>query len=57
MKWKENSLEGEILLGGNGFGNKTYQFNSPMSLQFGQYGNLFVLDYENFRIQKFSIQI
>ncbi|CAF3990121.1 unnamed protein product, partial [Adineta steineri] len=51
----EGKEEGEIIVGGNGKGNKSNQLNGPIGLSFDDEGNLYVADWGNDRIAKFEI--
>ncbi|CAF1337357.1 unnamed protein product [Adineta steineri] len=46
--------EGEIVVGGNGRGNQSNQLNGPRGLSFDDEGNLYVADWSNHRIEKYS---
>ncbi|CAF1030033.1 unnamed protein product [Adineta steineri] len=47
----------DIIVGGNGKGNRSNQLSNPSDLSFDQYGNLYVVDKSNHRIQKFDIVV
>jgi sugar lactone lactonase YvrE len=55
MRWCKGAKEGTIVVGGNGKGKQSNQFNGPVGLSFDRQGNLYVADYWNRRIQKFEI--
>ncbi len=55
MRWLKGSKEGSIIVGGNGQGEQPNQFACPSSLSFDRHGNLYVVDLNNHRIQKFPI--
>lgn len=40
--------------GNNGFGSAANQFNQPMEISLDQYGNMFVADFNNYRVQLFT---
>lgn len=40
----------------NGSGSGSHQLNNPTILRFDSYGNIFVVDFGNFRIQKFFFE-
>ena len=46
---------GTIMIGGNGQGNQPNQLNYPIDSSFDQQNNLYVLDRDNYRVQKFLI--
>jgi sugar lactone lactonase YvrE len=48
--------QGDVIVGGNGDGQKSNQLNSPMGLTFDRHGNLYVAEWGNNRVQRFSIQ-
>ena len=39
----------------NSFGSSSNQLDTPQTLAFDSFGNLFVVDYNNTRIQKFTL--
>jgi hypothetical protein len=47
--------EGTIVAGGNGCGKQANQLNCPVGLSFDGERNLYVVDHENHRVQKFVI--
>ncbi|CAF1462101.1 unnamed protein product, partial [Rotaria sp. Silwood1] len=62
MKWKEGAKQGIIVAGGQGEGNSLTQMYYPqgvvvdqLGLSFDRHGNLYVVDNENHRVQKFNI--
>ena len=59
MKWTGNySAGGTCVVGcSNTFGPAADQLYNPRDLKFDQYGNLYVSDQLNHRIQKFMINI
>jgi hypothetical protein len=58
MKWTTNYTAGGVCIvgctGTTGIGND--QLSSPRDLKFDKYGNSYVIDQGNERIQKFMIQ-
>ncbi|CAF5086179.1 unnamed protein product, partial [Rotaria magnacalcarata] len=50
------ATQGTVIAGGNGQGAGANQFNYPFGLGFDQHGNLYVTDYGNHRVQRFSIE-
>jgi secreted PhoX family phosphatase len=55
MRWCKGAGEGRVVVGGNGQGEQSNQFNYPKGLSFDRQGNLYVVDCDNNRIQKFEI--
>ncbi|CAF4016462.1 unnamed protein product [Adineta steineri] len=55
VRWLPGASVGDIIAGGQGMGNATYQFNTPTDLTFDSEGNLYVCDNWNHRIQKFLL--
>jgi hypothetical protein len=53
----KGAIEGSVIVGENGSGGKTDQFNSLTDLSFDQQNNLYVINYYNNRIQKFNITL
>ncbi|CAF3239996.1 unnamed protein product, partial [Rotaria socialis] len=57
MRWTQGDKKhGTIIVGGNGQGAGANQFNYPDGLSFDRHGNLYVVDNENNRVQRFSIE-
>jgi hypothetical protein len=56
MCWCQGAKEGTIVVGGNGEGQQSNQFNCPISLSFDRKGNLYVVDCFNHRVQKFELE-
>ena len=56
MRWMKGATEGELLLGGNIEGSQKNQFNLPASISSDGQGNLYVVDRDNHRIQRFDLQ-
>ncbi|CAF1357878.1 unnamed protein product, partial [Rotaria magnacalcarata] len=57
MRWTQgDKKEGTIIAGGNGTGAGANQFNYPVGLSFDRHGNLYVVDSNNNRVQRFSIE-
>ncbi|CAF1592922.1 unnamed protein product, partial [Adineta steineri] len=54
VRWCEGDDEGEIVVGGNGFGTQSNQLNYPRGLAFDNEENLYVVDQNNHRIQKYE---
>jgi hypothetical protein len=55
MCWPKGSKEGRTVVGGNGYGEQPNQFNDLRGLSFDRQGNLYVVDRDNNRVQKFDI--
>ncbi|CAF2126130.1 unnamed protein product, partial [Rotaria magnacalcarata] len=57
MRWTQgDKKQSTVILGGNGEGVGANQFNYLRGLSFDQHGNLYVVDSNNHRVQRFSIQ-
>jgi hypothetical protein len=58
MRWTRNStLNGTCIVGCTGsFGSAANEFKVPRDLKFDRDGNLYVVDRDNHRVQKFLIQ-
>ncbi|CAF1581849.1 unnamed protein product, partial [Rotaria magnacalcarata] len=57
MRWTQgDKKQGSVIVGGNNSGAGANQFNYPFRLGFDQHGNLYVTDYGNHRVQRFSIE-
>jgi sugar lactone lactonase YvrE len=57
MRWMKGATQGNIIVDGNGQGEQSNQLNRPIGLSFDRHGNLYVVEYENHRVQKFSIDL
>jgi DNA-binding beta-propeller fold protein YncE len=56
MRWVKGATEGSVIVGGKGEGGRqSDQLNGPIGLSFDRYGNLYVVDRGNHRVQKFNI--
>ncbi|CAF4343683.1 unnamed protein product, partial [Rotaria sordida] len=55
MRWIKGATQGAVIIGGKGEGEESNQLNGPVGLSFDRYGNLYVVDNENHRVQKFNI--
>lgn len=55
MQWLKGSKEGSVVLGGNGAGQESNQFNYLRGLSFDRQGNFWAVDHDNHRVQKFEI--
>ncbi|CAM2725125.1 unnamed protein product [Rotaria socialis] len=57
MRWTQgDKKQGTVVVGGNGQGAEANQFSNPTGLSFGRHGNLYVADWKNHRVQRFSIE-
>jgi len=55
LKFDKNGQNGEIVAGGNGFGDASNQFDHPTGIFVAEKtGNIYVADYVNHRIQRWS---
>jgi hypothetical protein len=55
MRWCKGASQGNVIVGGNGEGEQANQFRYPGDLSFDRQGNLYVTDYYNHRVQRFTI--
>jgi hypothetical protein len=53
VEWKCNTINGQIVVGGNGEAEQSNQCHGPRGLSFDRQGNLYVVDCWNHRVQKF----
>ncbi|CAF4593305.1 unnamed protein product, partial [Rotaria socialis] len=57
MRWTPgDKKQGTAIVGGNGEGEGANQFQCPIGLSFDRHGNLYVVDWGNARVQRFSIE-
>ncbi|CAF5136899.1 unnamed protein product, partial [Rotaria socialis] len=57
MRWTQgDKKEGTVVVGGNGQGEGANQFSYPYGLSSDRHGNLYVVDRDNHRVQRFSIK-
>ena len=56
VRWLKGAKEGTIVVGGTG-GEQANQFYSPRDLSFDEENNLYVLDGDNNRVQKFHVNL
>ncbi len=55
MRLSKGSKEARIIVGGNGRGQQPNKFDHLGGLSFDRDGNLYVVDFDNHRVQKFDI--
>ncbi|CAF4712046.1 unnamed protein product, partial [Rotaria socialis] len=57
MRWTQgDKKQGTVIVGGNSQGAAANQLSYPRGLSFDRHGNLYVVDNENNRVQRFSIE-
>ncbi|CAF1570925.1 unnamed protein product [Rotaria magnacalcarata] len=57
MRWTQgDKKQSSVVVSGNGEGAGANQFSGPFGLSFDRHGNLYVPDYNNHRVQRFSIE-
>ncbi|CAF3077506.1 unnamed protein product [Rotaria socialis] len=57
MRWTQrDKKQGTIIVGGNCKGEGANQFSGPIGLSFDRHGNLYVVDRDNNRVQRFSME-
>ena len=56
MRWLKDAEEGEMIMGGNGGGSQDNQLYQPTSMSLDKHGNLYVVDRNNNRIQRFDLR-
>ncbi|CAF3378062.1 unnamed protein product [Rotaria socialis] len=57
MRWTQgDKKQSTVIVGGNGSGAGANKFKNPFGLSFDRHGNLYVVDYNNHRVQRFSIE-
>ncbi|CAF3502140.1 unnamed protein product [Rotaria socialis] len=57
MRWTQgDKKQGTVVVGGNDEGAGANQFNYLVGLSFDRHGNLYVVDRDNHRVQRFSIE-
>ncbi|CAF1539894.1 unnamed protein product [Adineta ricciae] len=54
MKWLKDAREGIVVAGGNGQGHNLNQLSYPTSLIANDFGQIYVADFENDRIMRWS---
>lgn len=55
MRWLKGATEGSVVIGGNGAGQQPNQLNRPLGLSFDRENNLYVVDFQNYRVKKFPL--
>ncbi|CAF5177607.1 unnamed protein product [Rotaria magnacalcarata] len=57
MRWtQKDKTQGTVVLGGKGAGTLANQLNVPFGLSFDRHDNLYVVDNNNHRLQRFSLE-
>lgn len=56
MCWLKGAKRGEVIVGGDGEGSQNNQLSRPASISIDNQGNLYVVDRDNHRIQRFELQ-
>ncbi|CAF3384280.1 unnamed protein product [Rotaria socialis] len=57
MRWTQgDKKQGTVIVDGNDLGAGANEFNDPHGLSFDRHGNLYVVDRDNNRVQRFSIE-
>ncbi|CAF1612625.1 unnamed protein product [Rotaria magnacalcarata] len=57
MRWtRGDKKQGTVIVGGNGQGAGANQLTNPIGLSFDRHGNLYVANYGNDRVQRFSFE-
>ncbi|CAF4635164.1 unnamed protein product, partial [Rotaria socialis] len=57
MRWTQgDKKQGAVVAGGNGSGAGPNQLYFPYGLSFDRQGNLYVADWNNHRVQRFSME-
>ena len=57
IRWDSDAKQDQIILGGNGRGQSTNQFNTLRALSFDQQGYIYAVYSNNNRVQKFIIEL
>jgi sugar lactone lactonase YvrE len=55
VRWRPDSIQGELIVGGNGYGWNLNQVSRPTGLHVTSKGDIFVLQRDHARLLKFSI--
>ncbi|CAF1448194.1 unnamed protein product [Rotaria magnacalcarata] len=57
VRWtRGDNKQGTVIVGGNGTGAGANQLSYPFGLSFDRHGNLYVIEWNNHRVQRFSIE-
>ncbi|CAF1520196.1 unnamed protein product [Rotaria magnacalcarata] len=57
MRWTQgDNKQGTVIVGGNGYGAGPNQLSFPFGLSFDRHGNLYVANWSDHRVQRFSIE-
>ncbi|CAF3458405.1 unnamed protein product [Rotaria socialis] len=57
MRWTQgDKKQGTVIVGGNGSGAGENKFSGPVGLSFDRQGNLYVADFNNHHVQRYSIE-
>ncbi|CAF5146434.1 unnamed protein product, partial [Rotaria sp. Silwood1] len=57
IRWVKGSVEGSVVVGGNGQGKESNQLDTPEDLSFDEEYNVYVSDAENRRVQTFAVDL
>ncbi len=55
LHWSLEAQEGSIIVRGNEQGHQPNELYAPKVVTFDEQGNMYVVDYDNNRIQKFVV--
>ncbi|CAF5052375.1 unnamed protein product, partial [Rotaria sp. Silwood1] len=55
MRWSKGATQESVIVDGNVPGGQSNQLYWPIGLSFDRVGNLYAVDLENHRVQKFNI--
>ncbi|CAF3322946.1 unnamed protein product [Rotaria socialis] len=55
VRCPKDATQESVIIGGNDVGEQSNQLSGPVGLSFDRYGNLYVVDRGNHRVQKFNI--
>ncbi len=54
VEWKKNAINGQIVAGENGEGNRTDQLNTPTNIFIDEDHSVYVSDMNNHRVMKYA---